>query len=57
MIRLADTYLMDLGGSGVRAQALLDAVRIGWTSSVPVSLDAIYHGRMELAVGADGMIL
>ena len=29
MIRLADTYLMEAveGGSGVRAQALLDAVR------------------------------
>jgi hypothetical protein len=54
MIRLADTYLMEaeaLGGSGVRAQALLDAVRdrVG-LPSVPVSLDAIYHERrMELA--------
>ena len=40
-----------MGGSGVRAQALLDAVRdrVG-LPSVPVSLDAIYHERrMELA--------
>ncbi|CAM3631808.1 RagB/SusD family nutrient uptake outer membrane protein [Flavobacterium chungbukense] len=53
-IRLADTYLMEaeaLGGTGVRAQALLDAVRarVGLTS-VPVSLDAIANERrLELA--------
>jgi hypothetical protein len=54
VIRLADTYLMEaeaLGGTGARAQALLDAVRarVGLTS-VPVSLDAIYRERrLELA--------
>lgn len=53
-IRLADTYLMEaeaLGGTGARAQALLDAVRarVGLTS-VPVSLDAIAsERRLELA--------
>lgn len=53
-IRLADTYLMEaeaLGGSGARAQALLDAVRerVG-LPSVPVSMDAILHERrIELA--------
>lgn len=53
-IRLADTYLMEaeaLGGTGARAQALLDAVRarVG-LASVPVSLDAIYtERRKELA--------
>ncbi|MBJ2175272.1 RagB/SusD family nutrient uptake outer membrane protein [Aureibaculum sp. A20] len=53
-IRLADTYLMEaeaLGGSGARAQALLDAVRarVG-LSSIPVSLDAIAkERRLELA--------
>ncbi len=54
VIRLADTYLMEaeaLGGSGARAQALLDAVRtrVGLTS-VPVSLAAIKNERrLELA--------
>lgn len=53
-IRLADTYLMEaeaLGGSGPRAQALLDAVRarVG-LPSVPVSQTAIMNERrMELA--------
>jgi hypothetical protein len=54
IIRLADTYLMEaeaLGGTGARAQALLDAVRarVGLTS-VPVSMDAIKtERRLELA--------
>lgn len=54
VIRLADTYLMEaeaLGGTGARAQALLDAVRarVG-LASVPVSLNAIYaERRLELA--------
>ncbi|WP_282135618.1 RagB/SusD family nutrient uptake outer membrane protein [Seonamhaeicola maritimus] len=54
MIRLADTYLMEaeaLGGTGARAQALLDAVRarVG-LSSIPVTMEAIYNERrMELA--------
>ena len=54
IIRLADTYLMEaeaLGGTGTRAQALLDAVRarVGLTS-VPVSLAAIKaERRLELA--------
>ena len=54
VIRLADTYLMEaeaLGGTGERAQALLDAVRarVG-LASVPVSLEAIYRERrLELA--------
>lgn len=53
-IRLADTYLMEaeaLGGTGARAQALLDAVRdrVGLTS-IPVSMDAIWNERrLELA--------
>lgn len=53
-IRLADTYLLEaeaLGGSGARAQALLDAVRerVG-LPSVPVSMDAILaERRIELA--------
>jgi hypothetical protein len=53
-IRLADTYLMEaeaLGGTGARAQALLDAVRarVG-LPSVPVSLAAIKaERRLELA--------
>lgn len=53
-IRLADTYLMEaeaLGGTGARAQALLDAVRarVG-LASVPVTLDAIAtERRLELA--------
>ncbi|MGB8706288.1 MAG: RagB/SusD family nutrient uptake outer membrane protein [Gillisia sp.] len=54
VIRLADTYLLEaeaLGGTGARAQALLDAVRarVG-LPSVPVSLDAIAkERRLELA--------
>lgn len=54
MIRLADTYLMEaeaLGGTGTRAQALLDAVRarVG-LPSVPVTIDAILNERrLELA--------
>lgn len=54
IIRLADTYLMEaeaLGGTGARAQALLDAVRarVGLTP-VPVSIAAIYaERRLELA--------
>tara|TARA_R110000868_G_scaffold89492_1_gene249084 strand:+ start:6618 stop:8165 length:1548 start_codon:yes stop_codon:yes gene_type:complete len=54
MMRLADTYLMEaeaLGGTGTRAQALLDAVRarVG-LPSVSVSLDAIANERrLELA--------
>jgi hypothetical protein len=54
IIRLADTYLMEaeaLGGTGSRAQALLDAVRarVG-LPSVPVSLAAIKaERRLELA--------
>jgi hypothetical protein len=54
IIRLADTYLMEaeaLGGTGTRAQALLDAVRarVG-LGSVPVSLNAIKNERRaELA--------
>lgn len=54
LIRLADTYLMEaeaLGGTGARAQALLDAVRsrVG-LPSVPVSLNAIANERrLELA--------
>ena len=54
IIRLADTYLLEaeaLGGSGARAQALLDAVRarVG-LASVPVSMDAIKtERRLELA--------
>ena len=53
-IRLADTYLMEaeaLGGSGDRAQALLDAVRarVG-LPSVPVSMENIMkERRLELA--------
>lgn len=54
IIRLADTYLLEaeaLGGTGARAQALLDAVRarVG-LPSVPVTLDAIKtERRLELA--------
>lgn len=54
IIRLADTYLMEaeaLGGTGARAQALLDAVRarVG-LPSVPVSMQAIKNERRaELA--------
>lgn len=53
-IRLADTYLLEaeaLGGTGARAQALLDAVRarVG-LGSVPVTLTAIWaERRLELA--------
>jgi len=53
-IRLADTYLMEaeaLGGTGARAQALLDAVRarVG-LASVPVSMEAVLlERRIELA--------
>lgn len=53
-IRLADTYLMEaeaLGGTGARAQALLDAVRarVG-LASIPVSKQAIMNERrLELA--------
>ncbi|MGB3006058.1 MAG: RagB/SusD family nutrient uptake outer membrane protein [Chitinophagaceae bacterium] len=57
VIRLADTYLMEaeaLGGTGARAQALLDAVRarVG-LSSVPVSLAAIKLER-RLELGGEG---
>jgi len=54
IIRLADTYLMEaeaLGGTGARAQALLDAVRarVG-LPSIPVSMQAIKNERRaELA--------
>jgi hypothetical protein len=54
IIRLADCYLMEaeaLGGTGARAQALLDAVRarVGLTP-VPVSMAAIKNERrLELA--------
>ena len=54
IIRLADTYLLEaeaLGGTGARAQALLDAVRarVG-LPSVPVSMIAIANERrLELA--------
>lgn len=54
VIRLADTYLLEaeaLGGTGARAQALLDAVRtrVG-LPSVPVSMQAIKdERRRELA--------
>ncbi len=53
-IRLADTYLLEaeaLGGSGARAQALLDAVRsrVG-LASVPVSMESVMkERRLELA--------
>ena len=54
VIRLADTYLMEaeaLGGTGTRAQALLDAVRTrAGLPSVPVNMAAIKsERRMELA--------
>jgi hypothetical protein len=54
VIRLADTYLMEaeaLGGTGTRAQALLDAVRarVG-LGSIPVSIANIKaERRLELA--------
>lgn len=54
-IRLADTYLMEaeaLGGTGARAQALLDAVRsrVG-LPSVPVSMTAIKNERRRELAG------
>ncbi|MEP6931554.1 MAG: RagB/SusD family nutrient uptake outer membrane protein, partial [Flavobacterium sp.] len=54
VIRLADTYLLEaeaLGGTGARAQALLDAVRLrAGLTSVPVSIPAILaERRLELA--------
>ena len=54
IIRLADTYLMEaeaLGGTGARAQALLDAVRLRvGLPSIPVNLTAIKaERRLELA--------
>ena len=54
IIRLADTYLMEaeaLGGTGTRAQALLDAVRVRvGLGSVPVSMQTIKNERrLELA--------
>lgn len=54
IIRLADTYLLEaeaLGGTGARAQALLDAVRArAGLTSVPVSMSAIKtERRLELA--------
>lgn len=54
IIRLADTYLLEaeaLGGTGARAQALLDAVRLrAGMPVVPVSLEAIKtERRLELA--------
>ncbi len=54
VIRLADTYLLEaeaLGGTGARAQALLDAVRARVDlPSIPVSLQNIYRERrLELA--------
>jgi hypothetical protein len=54
IIRLADTYLLEaeaLGGTGARAQALLDAVRArAGVPSVPVTMDAIKtERRLELA--------
>jgi hypothetical protein len=57
VIRLADTYLMEaeaLGGTGARAQALLDAVRarVG-LASIPVSLNAIADER-RLELGGEG---
>jgi len=54
VIRLADTYLLEaeaLGGTGARAQALLDAVRdrVG-LPSIPVSLGVVLaERRLELA--------
>ena len=55
IIRLADTYLMEaeaLGGTGARAQALLDAVRarVG-LPSVPVSMQTIKNERRAELVG------
>lgn len=57
VIRLADTYLMEaeaLGGTGARAQALLDAVRArAGLASTPVSLAAIKAER-RLELGGEG---
>ena len=55
VIRLADSYLMEaeaLGGTGARAQALLDAVRarVG-LPSVPVSMQAIKDERRKELAG------
>jgi hypothetical protein len=55
IIRLADTYLMEaeaLGGTGARAQALLDAVRarVG-LPSVPVSMQNIKNERRKELAG------
>lgn len=55
IIRLADTYLMEaeaLGGTGARAQALLDAVRarVG-LPSIPVSMTAIKEERRRELAG------
>jgi hypothetical protein len=57
VIRLADTYLMEaeaLGGTGARAQALLDAVRarVG-LASIPVSPATIAAER-RLELGGEG---
>lgn len=57
VIRLADTYLMEaeaLGGTGARAQALLDAVRSrAGLGSIPVSLATIAAER-RLELGGEG---
>lgn len=54
-IRLADTYLMEaeaLGGTGARAQALIDAVRARVNlGSVPVSINAIKNERRRELAG------
>ena len=57
VIRLADTYLMEaeaLGGTGARAQSLLDAVRarVG-LSPIPVTMAAIKAER-RLELGGEG---
>jgi len=54
-IRLADTYLMEaeaLGGTGARAQALLDAVRdrVG-LPSIPVNMQNIKEERRRELAG------
>jgi hypothetical protein len=57
VIRLADTYLLEaeaLGGTGARAQALLDAVRArAGLVSITVSLTAIADER-RLELGGEG---
>lgn len=57
VIRLADSYLMEaeaLGGTGARAQSLLDAVRMRvGLGSVPVTLTAIKAER-RLELGGEG---